>query len=146
MKYGLKSRSGTENDMLFVKTETNTGPIGQVFYYIQVFEFLSFVLIKYTHYSKRGCMILSPFLTPKRWTNMYSSSILCAWEPKIVRLQYHFLFITFRPFALITRESASFHCRFMTIICIAKCRLTHLNLFKHDNKNIIWSYLYNHKE
>lgn len=29
--YGLKLRNGPEIDMLFVKTETNTGPIGQFF-------------------------------------------------------------------------------------------------------------------
>lgn len=27
--YGLKSRSEREIDMLFIKTETNTGPMGQ---------------------------------------------------------------------------------------------------------------------
>lgn len=28
--YNLKSRSGTENEMLFVKTETKPAPIGQL--------------------------------------------------------------------------------------------------------------------
>lgn len=40
----LKSRSGTEIDMLIVKTETNTGRIGQVFGYIQVFLFSLYTL------------------------------------------------------------------------------------------------------
>lgn len=35
----LRSRSGTEIDMLFVKTDPNTGPISQVFCYIQVIRF-----------------------------------------------------------------------------------------------------------
>lgn len=40
--YGLKSRSGTEIDMLFVKTETNPSPIGKVFCYIQVYLYKLF--------------------------------------------------------------------------------------------------------
>lgn len=38
--YGLKSRSGTKIDMLFVKTHTITGPIVQLFCYIQVTIFI----------------------------------------------------------------------------------------------------------
>lgn len=41
--YGLKSTSGTETDMLFVKTEANTGPTRQFFCYIEVI--LSILLI-----------------------------------------------------------------------------------------------------
>lgn len=42
-----KSRSGTEIDVLFVKRETNTCPIGQLFCYIQLI--LNFVE-SYTNY------------------------------------------------------------------------------------------------
>lgn len=42
--YGLNSRSGTKIDMLLLKTETNTGPIGQFFCYIQVILCVSYIM------------------------------------------------------------------------------------------------------